>query len=250
MRIEWHVGRTDVRAVTELYDRMRSDCVVRERIERNVEGKRSRPIYRTDCWHAQVACLLTTQQRSGPDSPVNHLITSKPFPLSLQRCRDQGVQKLFQGVLSSHGGIRRAKTIAEQANRNLLWLENGGWHDIERLIKELASNSSPEFERKAARSIRGWLQGFGPKQSRNLLQSLGLTRYEIPLDSRITKWLNAHGFPIKLTASALGDEAYYEFIMDGVKRLCDRAGIFPCVFDAMIFASFDKGNWTEDNLMW
>ena len=29
------------------------------------------------------------------------------------------------------------------------------------------------------------LAGFGPKQARNLLQGLGLTRYEIPIDSRI-----------------------------------------------------------------
>src|SRR3712207_8726784 len=40
------------------------------------------------------------------------------------------------------------------------------------------------------RSIDDSLKGFGPKQSRNLLQGLGLTRYEIPIDIRITRWFN------------------------------------------------------------
>jgi hypothetical protein len=32
-------------------------------------------------------------------------------------------------------------------------------------------------------------KGVGPTQARNLLQSLGLTWYEIPLDSRVVRWL-------------------------------------------------------------
>jgi hypothetical protein len=32
--------------------------------------------------------------------------------------------------------------------------------------------------------IQETFEGFGPKQSRNLLQALGLTRYEIPIDIR------------------------------------------------------------------
>ena len=250
MRIKWHIEPTDVSAVKALYDRMHSNFVVQERIERNLKGNRSRRFSRADFWHAHVACLLTTQQRSGPDSPVNNLVTSKPFPLHLRKCREQGVHKIFQKVLSDHGGIRRGKTITEQANYNLIWLEDGGWRDVELLFGRLVTESNPDLERSAARQSSKWFRGFGPKQSRNLLQALGLTKYEIPLDSRITKWLNANGFPIKLTASALGDDAYYEFIMDGIKELCARAGLFPCIFDAMVFASFDKGTWTKKNLMW
>ena len=51
-------------------------------------------------------------------------------------------------------------------------------------------------ERETARWIASRLVGFGPKQSRNLLQSLGLGRYEIPLDSRF-----AHLYPCMLDAA-------------------------------------------------
>jgi thermostable 8-oxoguanine DNA glycosylase len=105
-------------------------------------------------------------------------------------------------------------------------------------------------ERNAAEFIDENLKGFGPKQSRNLLQSLGLTRYEIPIDSRITKWLNAFGFPVKLTADALSNREYYNFIGDGFQALCARAEIYPCVLDAAIFSSFDGGGWTKENVVW
>jgi hypothetical protein len=34
---------------------------------------------------------------------------------------------------------------------------------------------------------------------------VGLSRFEVPIDSRITKWLNDFGFPVKLAPSALPD---------------------------------------------
>ena len=251
MRFEWHIEKQDLQSINEMYERMHTNYVVQERIARNVNGEH-RPEYSKETfWHALVACLLTTQQRSGPNSAVNRLIIKKPFPLSLKQCRRYtGFESLFNHILSEHGGIRRGKTIAKQAENNLRWLDKGGWHKIEGVVKDLLINYTAKKEREAAKKIRAWLTGFGPKQSRNLLQMLGLTKHEIPLDSRVTKWLNSNGFPIKLTASALGDETYYEFVMDAVQELCNEAGIFPCILDAMVFASFDNEQWTENNLMW
>ena len=94
------------------------------------------------------------------------------------------------------------------------------------------------------------LWGVGPKQARNLLQGLGLTRFEIPIDSRITKWLNRFGFPVRLTAKPLQDANYYNFVSDGFQRLAEACGIMPCVLDAAIFASFDGNGWTEENVIW
>lgn len=67
--------------------------------------------------------------------------------------------------------------------------------------------------------------GIGPKQSRNLLQSLGLSRYEIPIDSRITKWLNAFGFPFHLTADGLADRHYFAVVSKGIRILCTAADV-------------------------
>jgi hypothetical protein len=79
---------------------------------------------------------------------------------------------------------------------------------------------------------------------------LGLSRFEIPIDSRITKWLNSFGSPVRLTANAVADPAYYDFVSDGFQRLSEACEIVPCVLDAAIFSSFDGDGWTEENLVW
>jgi hypothetical protein len=84
------------------------------------------------------------------------------------------------------------------------------------------------------------LKGIDPMQARNVLQMLGLTRYEIPIDSRITKWINEElHYPVKLTATALSDNEYYDFVMDGIQAISSKAVIEPCLLDAAIFASYD-----------
>jgi len=120
---------------------------------------------------------------------------------------------------------------------------------MQALVDDMTNNQTPDTERKSADIIIDHLKGFGPKESRNLLQSLGLTRYEIPVDSRITKWLTEFGFPIKLSATALADKNYYNFVLDGFQKICAASGIFPCVMDAAIFSSFDE-EWSKDKLVW
>lgn len=81
-----------------------------------------------------------------------------------------------------------------------------------------------------------------------MLQSLGLTRFEIPLDSRIIKWLTTYGFPIKLSSLALSDKNYYNFVLNGFQKICEVCEIYPCAMDAAIFSSFDE-EWPEDKLV-
>ena len=201
-------------------------------------------------WKAMISCLLTTQQRSGPNSAVTRFICTNPFPLNLLLCFSQSnLEEFVSDIITKFGGIRRANKIAEAVSDNLKWLENGGWQRIFRMTDSLESNETIERERESAEYIDDHLKGFGPKQARNLLQSLGSTRYEIPLDSRIIKWLNDFGFPIKLSSDGLTDKNYYNFILDGLQQLCDRSGIYPCVLDAAIFSSFDP-EWSEDKLIW
>jgi hypothetical protein len=101
----------------------------------------------------------------------------------------------------------------------------------------------PALERVAACRVQDRIVGLGPKQRRNVLQTLGLTRYEIPLDSRLTKWLNDFGFPLKLSANSLSDLAVYELVEEGFHALCARIDVLPCLMDAAIFASFDPKGW-------
>jgi thermostable 8-oxoguanine DNA glycosylase len=91
------------------------------------------------------------------------------------------------------------------------------------------------------------LDGIGPKQSRNLLQGIGVTKYEIPVDSRITKWLNQNLLKHHLSAIPLADKTYYDMVSDGIQLLCKKSNLYPCMLDAAIFTSFD-GGWSESDI--
>jgi len=206
---------------------------------------------KSQIWEVMISCLLSTQQRSGPDSPLNKFINAKPFPLKYPDCLNHNdCAQYIKKIISGFGGLRRADIIGNESDLNLKWLEKEGWDILLTEFKQLNKNNSPEKERAVANLVAKHLKGFGPKQSRNMLQSLGLTKYEIPIDSRITKWLNDFGFPLKLNATALADQAYYEFISDAFQILCAKADIYPCLMDAAIFTSFDKGKWTAENAKW
>ena len=70
-------------------------------------------------------------------------------------------------------------------------------------------------------------KGVGPTQARNLLQSLGLTWYEIPLDSRVVRWLRDRlGWNISM--KSLIRPEYYEDLLDRVRydgECGDRSGM-------------------------
>lgn len=248
MKLIWQVEDNDINKIKTFYEASKNKAFVLNRIERNI--KKVNPQFSKDIfWEAMVSCLLTTQQRSGPNSAITRFTFTTPFPLDYSTCESSTVlNKYAESVLTNFGGIRRAKTISEEIQSNLGWLENGGWDTINEMVKRLTDSQTAETERNSAKIIIDNLKGFGPKQSRNLLQALGLTKFEIPIDSRITKWLTLFGFPIKLSATALADENYYNFVQDGFQKICEVCDIYPCVMDAVIFSSFDD-EWPEDKLL-
>lgn len=248
MQIEWIVKSDDIRKIKSFIDQLKSNPFVQDREKRNLAGN-SFEITKDIVWRVLVGCLLTTQQRSGPDSNVSRLLQSNPFLLSYETClREHDVEGFSLKTLTDFGGIRRINSIAKEIKVNLSRLEKGLWTDLLTRLRQFNKNTSRDLERDTADFIDNNLQGFGPKQSRNFLQWLGLTRYEIPIDSRITKWLNEFGFPVVLSASALGDKNYYRFVSDGIQQLCSASDIYPCILDAAIFASFDGDSWTSDNV--
>ncbi len=198
-----------------------------------------------------VGMRLTSQQKSGPESHVARFIRRKPFPLAYATCRSNAnAARFISGVLKRTGGIRFTERIGIELAANLRALDAGEWKQTEAVLAQLRASDARRVEAEAADYIQDTFLGFGPKQARNLLQALGLTRYEIPIDSRVTGWLNRFGFPVHLSAGALADRHYYRFVMDGIQVLCERAEVMPCILDAAIFASFDKDLWTPENAIY
>jgi len=249
MQILWQVSQEDIRMVKAFVSQHEDNVFVQTRIQRNVNGQRE-PLTIDSFWDHHVACLATTQQRSGPDSYVAKFVKSGSFVLNYSAClnRADSLEEDAQTELSNYH-LRRFNTIAGELYKNIGFIHEN-WPEINRRLKQIEQKPEPQTEREAAGYIQEHLKGFGPKQSRNLLQSLGITQYEIPIDSRITKWLNKFGFPVYLTATALGDSCYYNFVSDGFQELAKACDIPPCVLDAVIFSSYDNGGWTEENIVW
>jgi hypothetical protein len=81
IKVVWQVEDEDVSRVKDFYDKNKDSNLVASRNEINVEGKPPK-FSRASFWRHMVGCLLTTQQRSGPTSPVPRFNGTYPFPLN------------------------------------------------------------------------------------------------------------------------------------------------------------------------
>lgn len=242
MNSKFKVTTRDAERILALLKARQHDAFVIRRRERNVDGPWE-PFNKELFWFAMLGCLITTQQRSTAGTPVNRFLSLTPFPLSLSCCKTD-IEHTIARVLNAFGGIRMAPTISKRAALNYKWLESGGWSAVEQMYRSLAEQrdrrpqpDDMKLEREAARFAAANLEGIGPKQSRNLWQWVGLTRYEIPLDSRVTDWINRN-LSVEVDSSKLGMLPYCETVLDYVQGVCGQAGVLPCVFDA---AAFDLG---------
>lgn len=236
----------DVERMRALVAAHQNDPFLRNRRIRNVDGLAPR-FDREQFWFVLLGSLITTRQRSTHGSPVNRFLSLTPFPLSLTQCGNR-VETAVRETLTTFHGIRMAPTISKRASLNHKWLFDGGWTKVQTHFARLARQRNREplcedkmAERDAARTISSELFGFGPKQSRNLWQWLGLTRYEIPLDSRVVKWINQN-LSVVVDTKKLANATYYDEVLDFISTLCEHAGILPCVFDAAAFDYGEKSN--------
>lgn len=237
MRIEWEVTDDDVSLIKDLIARQAENWLVGERRVNNC-AKVKPQVDRRRFWHQMVSMRLTSLQRSGRNSPVWQFERLNPFPLAYEAVRDAGSREQFISERLHEAHLDRFReAIPKQLARNFDCLENEGeWERALAECNQLTILVARTAEVEVAEYIRNKFLGFGPKQSRNLLQALGLTRFEIPIDSRMTGWLNDFGFPIQLSAEALSDINYYNFVSDGIEKLCAASGELPCIFDAAVFA--------------
>ena len=215
-----------------------SNEFVKDRERRNIHRK-TVDLSRGMLWFVHVGCQVTTQQRSGPTSAVSRFLESHSRTLSYAECVGSSNVKDLVHTELSNAGLRRAKTIADNLSEILANLEGGGWTELERQLKTIDKRTTMEKERRVARYVENEFPGLGPKQSRNFIQWLGLTRYEIPVDSRITRKMKALGCSFVPSAAALHDETVYLLVQGGLQQVAEMLGIYPCILDACIFSSFD-----------
>jgi len=167
MNIIWQIDPADVAKVRSFCDEHRDSAFVRMRTKNNLRDNKP-PVIKETFWERMIGCLLTSQQRSGPDSPVCSFIRTNPFPLEYRLCNGQSDLKSFaRQVLSDFGGLRFSTTIDERIAVNMTFLESGGWEQVTEHLDRVRLSPTQENERLSAAFIDDNLNGFGPKQSRN-----------------------------------------------------------------------------------
>ena len=258
-QVNWKFSEAEVSNVREIIDEQENNPFVQKRRDQNVVVAEIN-ITAEQFWNAHLAALLTSQQRSGPESYVSQFLKEEIYSVSLDKCRDiENISEYVSEALEEYGGIRYYNNIGEACERNFKRLDGGGWdelwNELEKLIERREReprDSDYAMEREVATYLSEGFAGegfhrVGPKQARNLIQSLGLTRFEIPLDSRITKWLNTNlDLPYQVSGAGLNNREYYHFISDIVQESCSAADVLPCIFDAAVFSSYDS-NWTQSD---
>ena len=253
MNIEWQFSKDDIVRVKSTIRAQCETIIVKDRQKRNLADDRP-TVTANRLWEALVCMRITTQARSGPGSDVSKFqrLRLSTFPLTYDTVRDQHNRTDFiSEILKKHKAGRHRPTIAMQLSKNFEELEQDGWREICSQCNLLVHSVCRQTEIEVAKYLQDRLAGFGPKQARNVLQALGLTRYEIPIDSRVTHWLNKElKFPYRVRSEDLSSPIIYRLISDAICALCEKCGVLPCILDAAIFASKDKDDWDAKELVY
>jgi len=239
--IEWKITAEDKACVKAIVERQRNSKLVRDRQERNLAATKPN-VTKQRLWQALVSMRLTTLAASGPESKLAKFQSLSPFPLAYDAVRNQqSPEDFIRSTLSTHQVGTHRKKISKELAKAFELLEDHEWQRALDQCNRLIHLEPRETEAEVANYITDLFSGFGPKQARNVLQELGLTRYEIPIDTRVTNWLNDElKFPFKVTSTALSDRHCYKLILDAVYKLCEECAILPCVLDASIFSAQDE----------
>ncbi len=255
------IGTRQVRICRDIIDRYKGHAWILDRVRANVErssGPALKEITIEEFWRWYVTAIATTLTRSAiPGNPIQQLIEqSDRYPAlswsSLQMVTERATEKIIYksfrtaGQDADHGVIFGMTMKSRQLARGHKLLQNGGWEEIRPHLQKLQRRRQrATIERDIARRLL-FLSGVGPKQARNILQMLGLTRYEIPLDSRVSAFLRTNlKFPVHVSAAKLGNELFYCAVLDWVQALCKRAEVYPTVFDICAFIHGDGSPKTK-----
>lgn len=248
MKIIWEFSESDIKRVIDFVN-TNKNLFVENRINRNIYHKNI-TIDKDIIIKTMLMCLLRSQQNSSPDSNLNVFLRTKPFLLTdILLEQESNIEDIVRKVLNANGLNQYFNKIPNYFTLNYSRLLQSDWK-LKEILEDCSRNDlTKSEERILADKIDQNFKGFGSKQARCFLQSLGLTKYEIPINSRMISWLKTFGFPIQFTPIALQDKSFYHFVSDGIQLFCEKANIYPCVLEAAIFSSNESTDWTRDKIV-
>jgi hypothetical protein len=228
MELIWKLSDSDINKVRDFVNKNQNQKV-EGIINRNLNHI-DRMLDKDSLLRTMLICLLSSETDSYPERKIEQMLIKKPFLLTYQYLfKVRNIEFLFREVFQTFGITKYVKRVPGYFSTNFEFLEETDW-DLELEINRATGHELTKFEeRKLADRVDRSFKGFGSKESRSFLLAIGITKYEIPIDLKLIKWLENFGFPIKFSKTALQDILFYHFVSDGIQKLCEVSEIYPCV---------------------
>lgn len=227
------------RRLLDLVKRHRRHADFIKRRKRNLNDRAS-VVSSETFWKSFVMAILTTQQASGSGSKVDKFLRSADYRrhFSLSNVTKKRVnENHLSGVLEAHQlrfKERPVKFILSGADQFQEFYQ-GQYEEIKELSRKSESRTL-ERERSFAMKLKESFVGIGSKQSRNWLQSAGLSRFVLPLDSRWGRIMSENDLALKAAVRGLAsNESSYRLLEQALVSHSVQNGIFPCMLDAAVF---------------
>lgn len=233
MKIDWNITEDDIKKIADFVNQQSSEYIA-NRIARNVNFQ-GLLVNRDTILYSLLHSLLLSNLKPENYLLIDSITSSTRYNFQYLTIKDiPDINSYVSEVLKDNGLTLDLKKIPEYFAYNFDLLESTNWELVDRLIRKLCIKESKKAEREIADYIDTMFKGFGACEARLFLQTLGLTKFEIPIDSVFSNWLNNFGFPVKLSATAIQDRDLYHFVSDGIQLLCKSANVYPCVLEAAI----------------
>lgn len=233
MEIDWNISDEDVKKVFEFINQQSSEQVA-DRIARNINFQ-GLLINRDTILHSLLYSLLLSYQKQESFSHIASVVSGIRYKLQyLTIIKEPNIKEYISEIIEKHNITLAINETPGYFASNFDLLEATNWELLDQLIKKLCIKESKKAEREIADHINAVFNGFGPYEARVFLQTLGLTKFEIPIDSFVTDWLKGFNFPLEISSTALQERNFYHLVSDGIQLLCQRANIYPCVLEAAI----------------
>jgi thermostable 8-oxoguanine DNA glycosylase len=236
MELIWKLSDSDINRIRDFVKKYKNPNVEKI-INRNIDHV-NRVIDKDSLLRAMLICLMSSEADSYPESKIEQIFRKKPFLLSYEYLfKVSNIEYAFQETFQTFGVTKYLKKFPRYFSTNFDFLVETNW-DLESEINRSFEHELTKYdERKLADRVDKSFKGFGSKEARSFLLALGVTKYEIPIDYKLIKWLKNSDFPIKFSKIALQDILFYHFVSDGIQKLCEISEIYPCVLYASIISS-------------
>jgi hypothetical protein len=235
MELIWKLSESDINKIRDFVKKHKNPNVERI-INRNINHV-ERLIDKDSIIRSMLTCLMSSETDAYPESKIETLFNKKPYLLSYQfLLKASNIENVFKEIFQASGDTKYLKKVPAYFSANFNLLAGSNWDLESELNRYLKLESTKYDERKLADLVDRTFKGFGSKEARSFLLALGVTKYEIPIDYKLIKWLNNFDFPIKFSNIALQDILFYHFVSDGIQKLCEISGIYPCVLYASIIS--------------